>query len=74
MAGAEGIEGGREVEEVGCGCGGVGLLPLWLATGVWTGCLLLQLLLLLRRKGVDQTFLTLDSTSTDCIQDVGFVS
>lgn len=51
MAGAESIER----EEVGCGCGGVGLSLLWLVAGAWTGCLLL-LLLPPRRKDVEQTF------------------
>lgn len=54
MAGAEGIEEGREGEEVGCS--GVGLSLLWLITGAWTGCLLLLLLLLPRRKDVGRTF------------------
>ena len=69
-SGAEGVEGGQE-DEVGCGCGGVGPLLLWLVAGVWTGFVLQ----LPRRKGVYRTFLTLDSTSIDYIQDVvGFVS
>ena len=55
MPGTEGVEGAEKAR----------WLLLWLVAGVWTGCLLLlQPLLLSRRKGVDRTFLTLDSTST----------
>jgi len=73
MAGAESIEEGREGEEVGCGCGGVGLSLLWLVAGL--GPVACCCCCRHGGKMSNGHSLTLDSTSTDCIRDVvGFAS
>ena len=56
MAGAEGVEGVEKARRW------VAVAVMLLIAGVWTGCLLL---LLPWRKGVDRTFSTLDSRSTE---------